>query len=52
MELAQKRGDKVKDLLEETYRDVAKVLEEKGKKAKDLGKKAAGDAKQSQGDGK
>ncbi|KLO15419.1 hypothetical protein SCHPADRAFT_995901 [Schizopora paradoxa] len=44
VDLAQKRGDEAKDLLEETYRDVSKVLEEKGKKAKELGKKAASDA--------
>jgi len=49
LELADKRGEQAKGLLEETYRDVVKVLEEKGKKAKELGEKAADDAKQSKG---
>ncbi len=45
MELADKHGEQAKELVEETYRDVVKVLEEKGKKAKDLGEKVASDAK-------
>ena len=43
MELANKHGKEAKELIDETYQDIVKILEEKGKKAKEIADKAKGD---------
>lgn len=45
MQLAQDRGDDAKKLTKEAYEDIVKVLEEKGKKARDLLEKSQNDVK-------
>ncbi|OSX66568.1 hypothetical protein POSPLADRAFT_1031540 [Postia placenta MAD-698-R-SB12] len=45
MQLAQDRGDDAKKLTKEAYEDIVKVLEEKGKNARDLLEKSQNDVK-------
>lgn len=44
LNLANERSEEAKKLAKETYQDVLKVLEEKGKKAKEIAERAKADA--------